>query len=205
MRGGEISRTGSTHALIVLIGTGNGAISKGIQVCQKTSWRNVGTLQLLSLNLRAHSLLLPHPSQRLSLHSPTHSACPLVWNITPLPQAFTAPLGDVTNFMLGPPDLVHIVKYTDSGDRCIYCYHYVIGVDVSSSASIAAYINSLVNDSSKSSGNGTRASAKSKSGKGNNGRWRVREVLYCTWNPFTGSRCPCGSQNTGWCEGIFVR
>jgi hypothetical protein len=63
---------------------------------------------------------------------------------------------------LGPPDLCHVVKSTGrAGQRdvspdidpttrsCIYnreqlgSYHYVSGIDTSSSASLAAYINSL--------------------------------------------------------------
>ena len=88
----------------------------------------------------------------------------------------------MVDFSLGPPDLVHVVKCSDSGEKCIYCYHYVIGVDVSSSASIAVYINSLINDSSCGSVN-----TKNKFGKANKSKWKVREVLYCTWNPFTGS------------------
>ena len=57
---------------------------------------------------------------------------------------------------------------------------------MSSSASIAVYINSLVNDMTKAVAM-VLVLAKGKSGKGKNGKWRIREVLYCTWNPFTGS------------------
>ncbi|KAG1733565.1 hypothetical protein EDD22DRAFT_1011786 [Suillus occidentalis] len=45
---------------------------------------------------------------------------------------------------LGPPDLCHIVKSTGHTGQCnIGSYHFVSRVDVSSSASLAAYINSL--------------------------------------------------------------
>jgi Chs5-Arf1p-binding protein BUD7/BCH1 len=45
---------------------------------------------------------------------------------------------------LGPPDLCHIIKTTGrSGQRDLGSYHFVSGVDASSSASLAAYINSL--------------------------------------------------------------
>ena len=115
---------------------------------------------------------LPHVSHPLSPNTSHPSTL----------HTFTTPLNDMTNFTLGPPDLVHILKCNDSGEKCIYCYHYVIGVDVSSSASIAVYINSLINDS-----NCNPVNTKNKSIKTNKNKWKVREVLYCTWNPFTGS------------------
>lgn len=45
---------------------------------------------------------------------------------------------------LGPPDLCHVIKTTGrTGAKDIGSYHYVSGVDASSSAALAAYINSL--------------------------------------------------------------
>ncbi|KAM7195778.1 Bud site selection protein 7 [Naviculisporaceae sp. PSN 640] len=45
---------------------------------------------------------------------------------------------------LGPPDLVHLQKQPlRSGGKPIGVYHHVTGVDASSSASLAAYINTL--------------------------------------------------------------
>ncbi|EMC93042.1 hypothetical protein BAUCODRAFT_37962 [Baudoinia panamericana UAMH 10762] len=45
---------------------------------------------------------------------------------------------------LGPPDLVHIVKQpVKSSAKQIGIYHHVTGIDASSSASLAAYINTL--------------------------------------------------------------
>jgi hypothetical protein len=45
---------------------------------------------------------------------------------------------------LGPPDLCHIEKYSKfSSTSNIGSYHYAFGVDVSSPATISAYINSL--------------------------------------------------------------
>ncbi|KAK4044141.1 Chs5p-Arf1p-binding proteins-domain-containing protein [Parachaetomium inaequale] len=45
---------------------------------------------------------------------------------------------------LGPPDLVHLVKQPlRSGGKQVGVYHHVTGVDASSSASLAAYINTL--------------------------------------------------------------
>ncbi|KAI9808939.1 MAG: hypothetical protein M1827_007113 [Pycnora praestabilis] len=46
---------------------------------------------------------------------------------------------------LGPPDLVHLVKQlAKSPTKQIGVYHHVTGVDASSSASLAAYVNTLV-------------------------------------------------------------
>ena len=45
---------------------------------------------------------------------------------------------------LGPPDLVHLVKQSKSSGRSIGVYHHVTGADASSSASLAAYVNTLV-------------------------------------------------------------
>ncbi|KAL5365987.1 Chs5p-Arf1p-binding proteins-domain-containing protein [Aspergillus floccosus] len=45
---------------------------------------------------------------------------------------------------LGPPDLVYLVKQPKtSGNRQTGVYHHVTGVDASSSASLAAYVNTL--------------------------------------------------------------
>lgn len=45
---------------------------------------------------------------------------------------------------LGPPDLVHLLKQAKSNPgKQIGIYHHVTGVDASSSASLAAYINTL--------------------------------------------------------------
>ncbi|KAK3899920.1 Chs5p-Arf1p-binding proteins-domain-containing protein [Staphylotrichum tortipilum] len=45
---------------------------------------------------------------------------------------------------LGPPDLVHLVKLPlRSGGKPTGVYHHVTGVDASSSASLAAYVNTL--------------------------------------------------------------
>ena len=45
---------------------------------------------------------------------------------------------------LGPPDLVHLVKQTlKTGGKQTGVYHHVTGIDASSSASLAAYVNTL--------------------------------------------------------------
>jgi len=62
-----------------------------------------------------------------------------------LGEALTARTESLSTFReLGPPDLCHVVKSTGrSGQRDLGSYHYISGVDASSSASLAAYINSL--------------------------------------------------------------
>ena len=45
---------------------------------------------------------------------------------------------------LGPPDLVHLIKQPiKSASKQVGVYHHVTGIDASSSASLAAYINTL--------------------------------------------------------------
>lgn len=45
---------------------------------------------------------------------------------------------------LGPPDLVHLIKQTVKGtSKQTGVYHHVTGIDASSSASLAAYVNTL--------------------------------------------------------------
>ncbi|KAF1982241.1 chaps-domain-containing protein [Aulographum hederae CBS 113979] len=70
---------------------------------------------------------------------------------------------------LGPPDLVHLVKQpvkTSSTNKQIGVYHHVTGIDASSSASLAAYINTLTyNPSDKTQ--------------------KVVQGLYCCYNAFS--------------------
>ena len=48
---------------------------------------------------------------------------------------------------LGPPDLVHLVKQANkAGNKQTGVYHHVTGVDASSSASLAAYVNTLTHN-----------------------------------------------------------
>ncbi|KAJ7033066.1 Chs5p-Arf1p-binding proteins-domain-containing protein [Mycena alexandri] len=62
-----------------------------------------------------------------------------------LGESLTARTESLSTFReLGPPDLCHVVKSTGkTGQRDLGSYHFVSGVDASSSASLAAYINSL--------------------------------------------------------------
>ncbi|KAL8908663.1 MAG: hypothetical protein Q9171_005345 [Xanthocarpia ochracea] len=68
---------------------------------------------------------------------------------------------------LGPPDLVHLVKQsTKSGNKQSGVYHHVTGTDASSSASLAAYVNTII------------YSPNDKSSK-------VIQGLYCCYNAFS--------------------
>ncbi|KAJ1768584.1 bud site selection protein [Coemansia sp. RSA 1813] len=77
---------------------------------------------------------------------------------------------------LGPPDLCHIIKAHSSNrnEAEIGSYHHVLGVDTSSSASLAAYINSLQYLLSDSPG-----------WFGANNNWRISSGTYCTYNSFS--------------------
>ncbi|KAL7422419.1 bud site selection protein [Cryptotrichosporon argae] len=77
---------------------------------------------------------------------------------------------------LGPPDLCHVVKSygTKTAQRDVGSYHYCSGVEASSSASLAAYLNSLQHSLEDSS---------AWFGKGSG--WRVRTGTYCCFNAFS--------------------
>ncbi|KAF2086703.1 chaps-domain-containing protein [Saccharata proteae CBS 121410] len=67
---------------------------------------------------------------------------------------------------LGPPDLVHLIKQPKSTTKQVGVYHHVTGVDASSSASLAAYINTLTyNPNDKTN--------------------KVVSGLYCCYNAFS--------------------
>ncbi|KAL0579640.1 bud site selection protein [Marasmius crinis-equi] len=76
---------------------------------------------------------------------------------------------------LGPPDLCHVVKSNGrSGQRDLGSYHYISGVDASSSASLAAYINSLTYAIEDNSAWFSKTSA-----------WKVKSGCYCCFNAFS--------------------
>ncbi|KAH8831932.1 Chs5p-Arf1p-binding proteins-domain-containing protein [Flagelloscypha sp. PMI_526] len=93
-----------------------------------------------------------------------------------LGEALTARTEALSTFReLGPPDLVHVVKSTGrSGQRDLGSYHYISGVDASSSASLAAYINSL-----------TYAVEDNSAWFSNKTTWKVRNGVYCCFNAFS--------------------
>lgn len=78
---------------------------------------------------------------------------------------------------LGPPDLCHVVKTTGSrtSSKEIGSYHYCSGVEASSSASLAAYLNSLTFAVEET---GTWFT-----GKGSG--WKVTQGTYCCFNAFS--------------------
>ncbi|KAF8651829.1 hypothetical protein AX16_004654 [Volvariella volvacea WC 439] len=101
-----------------------------------------------------------------------------------IPELFEVELGEAiaarteslsTFRELGPPDLCYVVKTTGrSGQRDLGSYHYVSGVDASSSASLAAYINSLTYSIEDSSAWFSKTPS-----------WKVRNGTYCCFNAFS--------------------
>ncbi|KAI0634831.1 chaps-domain-containing protein [Trametes polyzona] len=93
-----------------------------------------------------------------------------------LTESLTARTESLSTFReLGPPDLVHVLKSTGrSGQRDLGSYHYVSGVDASSSASLAAYINSLTYNIEDDSGWFSKGTS-----------WKVKSGCYCCFNAFS--------------------
>ncbi|KAI9253011.1 Chs5p-Arf1p-binding proteins-domain-containing protein [Sporodiniella umbellata] len=76
---------------------------------------------------------------------------------------------------LGPPDLCHILKtHPKPGMKELGSYHYVSGVDASSSATLAAYLNSL-----------TYSLDDTQSWFSKSNAWRIRSGIYCCFNAFS--------------------
>ncbi|CAO3697886.1 unnamed protein product [Rhizopus stolonifer] len=76
---------------------------------------------------------------------------------------------------LGPPDLCHILKsHAKLGMKELGSYHYVSGVDASSSATLAAYLNSL-----------TYSLDETQSWFSKSNAWRIRSGIYCSFNAFS--------------------
>ncbi|KAI9094924.1 Chs5p-Arf1p-binding proteins-domain-containing protein [Phlyctochytrium arcticum] len=74
---------------------------------------------------------------------------------------------------LGPPDLCHIVKTNPKSQvKDIGSYHYVLGTDASSSATLAAYLNSLTYSIGSAAGNKPSP-------------WKIRSGTYCCYNAFS--------------------
>ncbi|KAK4057315.1 bud site selection protein [Microbotryomycetes sp. JL221] len=79
---------------------------------------------------------------------------------------------------LGPPDLCHVIKTTGkAGSKDAGSYHYVSGVDASSSASLAAYINSLNYSVEETAG--WFFSSKPA------GTYKIRGGAFCSFNAFS--------------------
>ncbi|KAK6531652.1 hypothetical protein TWF694_002830 [Orbilia ellipsospora] len=76
---------------------------------------------------------------------------------------------------LGPPDLVHLVKVQPKGThKEIGTYHHVTGIDASSSASLAAYINTL-----------TYTIGENQIWFGKPQTWKIQAGTYCCYNAFS--------------------
>ncbi|KAJ1677365.1 bud site selection protein, partial [Spiromyces aspiralis] len=100
-----------------------------------------------------------------------------------VPEYFEANLGESlesrpTFRELGPPDLCHLTKKSNlsNRDKRVGSYHHTLGVDASSSASIAAYITTLQNHMSKTVGFFGGISQD----------WTIQSGIYCCYNAFTG-------------------
>ncbi|KZP17499.1 chaps-domain-containing protein [Athelia psychrophila] len=93
-----------------------------------------------------------------------------------LGEALAARTESLSTFReLGPPDLCHVQKSTGrSGSTDLGSYHYISGVDASSSASLAAYINSL-----------TYAIEDSGTWFSKSTAWKVKNGCYCCFNAFS--------------------
>ncbi|KAL4073639.1 Chs5p-Arf1p-binding proteins-domain-containing protein [Scleroderma yunnanense] len=91
-------------------------------------------------------------------------------------EALTARTESLATFReLGPPDLCYVVKSTGkAGQRDLGSFHFVSGVDASSSASLAAYINSLTYSLEDSSAWFSKGPI-----------WKVRNGCYCCFNAFS--------------------
>ncbi|KAF3921177.1 hypothetical protein ABW21_db0202366 [Orbilia brochopaga] len=76
---------------------------------------------------------------------------------------------------LGPPDLVHLIKVQPKGaHKEIGTYHHVTGIDASSSASLAAYINTL-----------TYSIGENQIWFGRPQSWKIQSGTYCCYNAFS--------------------
>lgn len=78
---------------------------------------------------------------------------------------------------VGPPDLCYIVKSSVKPSiNDVSSYHFVLGVDASSSATLAAYINSLTYLFSNEDGGWFNSKTNS---------WRLKSGVYCCYNAFS--------------------
>ncbi|CAG8613349.1 15147_t:CDS:2 [Acaulospora colombiana] len=103
---------------------------------------------------------------------------------TQLDESLTARTESLASFReLGPPDLCHITKASAKpGVKEVGSYHYVSGVDASSSATLAAYLNSLTYALEETHAWFSKSSA-----------WRIRSGVY--WY----------AQNPVYCFNAFAR
>ncbi|KAG4095189.1 chaps-domain-containing protein [Neocallimastix lanati (nom. inval.)] len=75
---------------------------------------------------------------------------------------------------LGPPDLCYILKTNNKINANESSYHYVLGNNASSSASLATYINKLINSVETKSNSWLTLSS-----------WKIVNGIYCCYNVFS--------------------
>ncbi|RKP24430.1 Chs5p-Arf1p binding protein, partial [Syncephalis pseudoplumigaleata] len=78
---------------------------------------------------------------------------------------------------LGPPDLCHLTKKQgkEGQEISLGSYHHVSGVDASTMASLAAYINTLTYSQNEQQGWFGKSAA----------QWRITSAVYCCYNAFS--------------------
>lgn len=81
---------------------------------------------------------------------------------------------------LGPPDLCYILKTNNKINANESSYHYVLGNNASSSASLATYINKLINSVETKSNSWLTLSS-----------WKIVNGIYCCYNVFFKSGYSC--------------
>jgi len=75
---------------------------------------------------------------------------------------------------LGPPDLCYILKTNNKINANESSYHYVLGNNASSSASLATYINKLINSVETKNSSWLPLSS-----------WKIANGIYCCYNAFS--------------------
>ncbi|ORX45178.1 chaps-domain-containing protein [Piromyces finnis] len=75
---------------------------------------------------------------------------------------------------LGPPDLCYILKTNNKINANESSYHYILGINASSSASLATYINKLINSVENKTSSWLPLSS-----------WKITNGIYCCYNIFS--------------------
>lgn len=108
----------------------------------------------------------------------------MVLNTPAVPELLESDVGESVNVRtaalstfkeLGPPDLVHLSKTSPKATTKINgTYHYVTGVDTSSSSAVAAYFNTL-----------TFSLGEEQIWFGKHAGWKIHTGIYCSYNAFS--------------------
>jgi len=75
---------------------------------------------------------------------------------------------------LGPPDLCYILKTNNKINANESSFHYILGINASSSASLATYINKLINSVETKNSSWLPLSS-----------WKISNGIYCCYNVFS--------------------